>query len=56
MGSAHPYLRGHEVKLPPHRHDAENADVNALLEENAQLRDLVVKLSSLVLRNIAGQK
>ena len=33
-----------------------NDDVVSLLEENARLRKLVVKLSELVLRNVADAK
>jgi hypothetical protein len=31
-------------------------DVSSLLEENAQLRGLVVKLSNIILRNVADQR
>ena len=31
-------------------------DVSSLLEENAQLRGLVVKLSNIILKNVADQR
>ena len=43
---------GNGKQLPPLRRDIEEADVHALLEENAQLRKLVVQLSKLVIRNV----
>jgi hypothetical protein len=55
MGQAHPPLpRHHEQngKHPPLRKDIEDADVHALMEENAQLRKLVIQLSKLVIRNV----
>lgn len=36
--------------------DMDNNDLVALLEENARLRALVVRLSDLVLKNVADQK
>jgi hypothetical protein len=55
MGQAHPPLprhNEHNGKHPPLRKDIEEADVHALLEENAQLRKLVIQLSKLVIRNV----
>jgi hypothetical protein len=46
-------LRGDE---PPLREDEYADDVLSLLEENARLRGLVVKLSNLILRNVADQR
>jgi hypothetical protein len=46
-------LRGDEPKL---RGDEYADDVLSLLEENARLRGLVVKLSNLILRNVADQR
>jgi hypothetical protein len=44
----------------PHGSDAsgaqDTADMIALLEENARLRGLVVKLSSLILKSVADQR
>lgn len=34
----------------------ESRDVDALIEENRQLRELVIYLSKLVIRNVADQK
>ena len=36
--------------------DTDNNDLVALLEENARLRALVVRLSDLVLKNVIDQK
>jgi hypothetical protein len=67
MAQAHPPLpRHHEHnshngngklheqngKLPPLRREIEETDVHALMEENAQLRKLVIQLSKLVIRNV----
>jgi hypothetical protein len=55
MGQSHPPLpRHHEQngKHPPLRKDIEEADFHALMEENAQLRKLVIQLSKLVIRNV----
>jgi hypothetical protein len=46
-------LRGNQ---PPPRGDDYADDVLTLLEENARLRGLVVKLSNLILRNVAEQR
>jgi len=45
----------HPVLAAPLPH-ADNPLVSALLEENAQLRNLVVELSRLVVRNVLRQK
>ena len=55
MGQAHPPLpryREQNGKHPPLRREVEEADVHALMEENAQLRKLVIQLSKLVIRNV----
>ena len=55
MGQGHPTLpRHHEQngKHPPLRRDVDEKDVHALMEENAQLRKLVIQLSKLVIRNV----
>jgi hypothetical protein len=46
-------LRGDEPSLWGDEH---TDDVLSLLEENARLRGLVVKLSSLILRNVADRR
>ena len=56
MGSAYPPPR-----MPDHpdrpavRHD-DDPDLQSLRQENARLRELVVRLSSLVIKTIADQK
>jgi hypothetical protein len=42
-------------RAAPHRYD-EQTDVQALLEENAQLRELVIQLSKLVIKNVVDRK
>jgi hypothetical protein len=49
-------LQDDEDTSDSHRGDDIPDDVLSLLEENARLRGLVVKLSSLVLRNVVDQK
>jgi hypothetical protein len=36
--------------------DIERRDIDSLLEENRQLRELVIYLSKLVIRNVTDQK
>ena len=58
MGNTHPRPR-HHAPLPtsqPHRHDEDHVDVPALIEENAQLRELVIQLSKLVIKNVVDKK
>jgi hypothetical protein len=57
MGSAHlppgtqdPLARG------PTKPYGEHADIDALREENAQLRELVIHLSKLVIKNVVDRK
>jgi hypothetical protein len=45
----------HPVNSPPLQCD-EHTDVQSLIEENARLRGLVVKLSDLVLRNVVDRR
>lgn len=45
--------RGNQLPL---RGDDHTDDILTLLEENARLRGLVVKLSNLILRNVAEQR
>ena len=64
MGAHPPLPRHHEPnsnngklheqngKLPPLRREIEETDIHALMEENAQLRKLVIQLSKLVIRNV----
>jgi hypothetical protein len=44
-----------DKQLSPKPHGADD-DLNALREENAQLRDLVVRLSRIVARNVLDRK
>ena len=58
MGTAHPRLH-HRERDPkqPARQDADgNIDVDALIEENAQLRELVIQLSKLLIKNVVDRK
>jgi hypothetical protein len=57
MGSAHlppgtqePLARGSAKPYDEH------ADIDALREENAQLRELVIHLSKLVIKNVVDRK
>jgi hypothetical protein len=59
MGQAPPPLprhREHNRNSQPLRRDNEQADVSALVEENAQLRELVIQLSKLVVRNVVNHR
>jgi len=58
MGQAHPQPRDNERHpgLSPLRHDVEQIDIHALQEENAQLRELVIQLSKLVIKNVVDHK
>ena len=58
MGSVHPSARQHEnyPTRPPRRDNNGHMDVSALIEENAQLRELVIQLSRIVIKNVAERK
>jgi hypothetical protein len=57
MGTAHLAHDQHDRREDCRLRDDEHADdVLSLLEENVRLRGLVVKLSNLILRNVADQK
>jgi hypothetical protein len=47
--------RHHEDRPPPRR-DNEQIDGDALLKENAELRELVIQLSKLVIKNIVDRR
>ena len=47
--------RRHEG-IESRRVQSELADIDALLEENKQLRELVIQLSRLVIRNVVERK
>jgi hypothetical protein len=57
MGTARPPPGAQDPYPPPshHRYD-EYTDVQVLLEENAQLRQLVIRLSKLVIMNVVDRK
>jgi hypothetical protein len=42
--------------LPPHLSADNRADMTALMEENAQLRELVIQLSKLVVKKVVDRK
>jgi hypothetical protein len=58
VGQAHTSTRHHErnANLPPIRRDIDQLDVHALLQENTQLRELVIQLSKLVIKNVVDHK
>jgi hypothetical protein len=57
MGTSHLAHDQHDRREDCRLRDDEHADdVLSLLEENVRLRGLVVKLSNLILRNVADQK
>lgn len=60
MESAQPLPRKHERQhiqgSSSHQRDNDDhPDIDALLQENARLKELVVKLSSLVLKNVVDR-
>lgn len=48
--------RDRGLDRPPHRSDMRRLDTDALREENKQLRELVVQLSQIVVRNVLERK
>jgi hypothetical protein len=60
MGQVHPRhskqarLDGSRLGNDEHSSDEHADDVVSVLEENARLRSLVVKLSEIILRNVAN--
>jgi hypothetical protein len=46
----------HNGKHPPLRRDIDEADIHALIEENSQLRELVIQLSKLVVKNVVSHR
>ncbi len=53
MGISQPPLGKGEPPIP---RDDEHTDINALIEENACLRELVIQLSKLVIKNVVDRK
>ena len=58
MGSANlpPGTQDLPARDPIKLHDDHDAELVALREENAQLRELVIHLSKLVIKNVVDQK
>ena len=58
MGTVRPSLpQSDNCGAPPLRwNDSERINVSALIEENEQLRELVIQLSKLVIKNVIDQK
>ncbi len=61
MASMHPSPHRHEHNaeashVSPPQSDDEHNNISALIEENAQLRELVIQLSKLVLKNVVDRK
>lgn len=52
MGIMHPGFRAAAVDTRPMQRTIDHPSVDALIEENKQLRELVVQLSKIVLRNV----
>lgn len=48
--------RDRGLDQPSHRPDTRCLDLDALREENEQLRELVVQLSEIVVRNVLDRK
>ncbi|WP_315831603.1 hypothetical protein [Bradyrhizobium prioriisuperbiae] len=55
MGRVHPAQRSRPPP-PVDEHDGEQPDVRALIEENTRLKQLVLQLSCLVLKNAVDRK
>jgi hypothetical protein len=58
MASMHPpnAARDRRLEQTSHRSDLQHLDLDALREENKQLRELVVQLSEIVVRNVLDRK
>ena len=61
MASSHPSQHRHVHHAKPSlvslsRSEDEQHDVSALIEENVQLRELVIQLSKLVIKNVVDRK
>lgn len=57
MTASHPSPRQHEhrVAIPLRHDDGRQDDVSAIVEENKQLRELVIQLSKIVVRNVVDR-
>jgi hypothetical protein len=57
MASAHPISRAdHNGRSATIERPADDLDADTLREENKQLRELVIHLSKLVIRNVVDRK
>jgi hypothetical protein len=50
------FHRDRQGVSPPRRPDVDCPDLDAIIEENKQLRELVVQLSKIVVRNVLDRK
>jgi hypothetical protein len=48
--------RDRQSVSPPRRPDVNHPDLDAIIAENKQLRELVVQLSEIVVRNVLDRK
>ena len=57
MTGPHSSSRQHEHRAALQlRHDDDRQDISAIVEENRQLRELVIQLSKIVVRNVVDRK
>lgn len=59
MGRGHSLLPNHREQngdTPPLRSDTGGPNIDALMEENAELRKLVIQLSELVIKNVMNHR
>jgi hypothetical protein len=50
------FRRDRQSVSPPPRPDVNHPDLDAIIAENKQLRELVVQLSEIVVRNVLDRK
>jgi hypothetical protein len=50
------FHRDRQGASPPRRSDVNHPDLDAIIAENKQLRELVVQLSEIVVRNVLDRK
>jgi hypothetical protein len=50
------FHRDRQGASPPRRPDVNSPDLDAVIAENKQLRELVVQLSEIVVRNVLDRK
>ena len=56
MASVHPSNCERQIDSHAPRRDRDHSNLDAVLEENKQLRELVVQLSEIVVRNVLDRK